>query len=90
MSLQTFILQGEVAEYPNDEDISVGETWWHLQEIYTLTGIFALSEKHQTAVWSILLGNAKISKLEKLREILRNSFLVWDQKYNFFVYQLAL
>ena len=33
VSLQTFILQGKFAEDPNDEDIPVGETFWHLQEV---------------------------------------------------------
>ena len=30
LSLHTFILQGEVAEDPDDEDIPVGETFWRL------------------------------------------------------------
>ena len=68
LSLHTFILQGEVAEDPDDEDIQVGETFWPLQEVYTLTGIFALLEKHQKAVWSIPLGSANTSKLEMSRE----------------------
>ena len=33
VSLQTFILQGEVAENPDDEDIPVAETFWRLPEV---------------------------------------------------------
>ena len=33
MSLQTFIIQGEVAEDPDDEDITVGVLFWSLPEV---------------------------------------------------------
>ena len=33
MNLQTFILQGKVAEDPDDEDITVGVLFWSLPEV---------------------------------------------------------
>ena len=33
LSLHTFILKGEVAEDPDDEDIPLAETFWSLQEV---------------------------------------------------------
>ena len=33
VGFHTFILQGEVAADPDDEDITVGETFWRLSEV---------------------------------------------------------
>ena len=70
VSLQTddsllFILQGEVAEDPDDEDITVGETFWRLPEVLYFNPHICFVRKAPEGCLVNPLGNSKTSKLER-------------------------
>ena len=61
------ILQGEVAEYPEFEDIPVVETFLRLPEVLNFD--WHISFVRMAPEGSILLGNSKTSKLERSMEM---------------------